>query len=78
MYFAYKVTFNLLNWLTFSIPNHKPGLVIHHITATKVMAMWNCYQRVIDGGERTNNRIEAWHRQFEVTTILNYKPIIEI
>jgi hypothetical protein len=28
--------------------------------------MWNCYQRVLDGEERTNNSIEAWHRQFEV------------
>jgi hypothetical protein len=34
------------------------------------MAMWNCYQRVMDGEERTNNSIEAWHRQFEVNILL--------
>ena len=33
------------------------------------IGMWNCYQRVLDGEERTNNSIEAWHRQFEVTFV---------
>jgi hypothetical protein len=28
--------------------------------------IWNCFERVLHGEERTNNSIEAWHKQFEV------------
>lgn len=28
--------------------------------------IWNCYDRVVVEGGRTNNSIEAWHKVFEV------------
>ena len=27
--------------------------------------LWNCYSRVLNDRERTNNTIESWHKQFE-------------
>ena len=28
--------------------------------------IWNCYQRVLNDEETTNNSLEAWHQQFEL------------
>jgi hypothetical protein len=27
--------------------------------------MWNCYQRVLNDEQRTNNILESWHQQFQ-------------
>ena len=29
------------------------------------ITMWNCYQRVLNDEQRTNNSLESWHQQFE-------------
>jgi hypothetical protein len=29
------------------------------------ISFWNCYQRCINGEQKTNNSLEAWHQQFE-------------
>ena len=31
--------------------------------------LWSVYTRVLDNFLRTNNNIEAWHKQFEVCVI---------
>ncbi len=45
----------------------KPKLNSPGVRAIPVypIAMWNCYQRVLDDDERTNNSVESWHKAFE-------------
>jgi hypothetical protein len=40
----------------------KPGF---RKTPSFPISFWNCYARTINGEQKTNNSIEAWHQQFE-------------
>jgi hypothetical protein len=43
------------------------------VRAVPCYPMANCYQRVLDGEERTNNSIEAWHRHTNKIFFYDFK-----
>ncbi len=36
--------------------------------------LWNCFDRVLSDSQRTNNSVEAWHKQFAYCPTLDNSP----
>lgn len=57
------------NYIGRSRRNRRTNPKFHH-------DLWNCYKRVVDGANRTNNAVEAWHRRFGSAIIMCNHPSI--